>query len=179
MDHLNPKPGRKSPVRLQELLALGLAAHTDWSPQELEAVIVEQISLPMDFQLHGLDQPQAARIQGEAAARHLLLKNLRELLLHSHPPLPLLLLAKDFFKANCSQPSPGLPAEVARCLYYLVLAVARSRHQTRISSLTDAELLQGIAWLQQQSWIPRELKQLAETAKATFAGSPTAPTGSS
>jgi hypothetical protein len=61
-----------------------------------------------------------------------------------------------------------MPAEVARCLYYVVVAVARLRHRARISSLNDQELLQSLEWLQRQAWIPSDLKKLTAEARAAI-----------
>lgn len=50
----------------------------------------------------------------------------------------------------------------ATVLYYLTVLVARLRCRTRITSLTDAELRQGLAWLSNQSWLEEPLLLLVQ-----------------
>lgn len=152
------------PSGLGELLALGLKVHDRWTPQELEAALAEQVSAPVEFQLTALKPTEAKSLRARAEVQGLLLRNLDDLLHHAHPPLPLLVMAKDYFKANSLRPHPGLPAEVARALYYLTVAVAWLRHHTRISTLSDTQVVAALGWVQQQQWISTDLCNLAAEA---------------
>jgi hypothetical protein len=165
------------PSGLGELLALGLKAHDSWTPQELEAALAEQVSAPVEFQLTALRPAEAKRLRARAEVQGLLLKNLDDLLHHAHPPLPLLVMAKDYFKANSLRPHPGLPAEVARALYYLTVAVAWLRHHTRISTLSDAQVVAALDWVRQQRWISADLRALAAEAIKQFGSEPEAGSG--
>ncbi len=149
---------------LGELLAFGLKAPASWTPEELEAALAEQISVPVEFELAALKPAEAKALRVCAAAHGLVLKNLDELFHHPHPPLELLVMAKDYFKANSTRPHPGLPAEVARALYYLTLAVAWLRHHHRISTLSDAEVESALNWVMQQQWVGGDLHKLAVEA---------------
>jgi len=149
---------------LGELLTLGLKATDPWTPAELEAALADQISMPMEFELSRLDPEQEQYLRRKAAAHGLLLKSLLDLFMHPHPPLELLIMVKDFFKANATSPKAGSPPEVHQVLYYESIAVAWLRHQHRISSLSDAELREGFSWLQQQDWVPEDLKELVKQA---------------
>ena len=148
-----------------ELLALGLKADDEWTPGELEAALDEQISVPMEFELAALRQADANALRARAAAHGLVLKNLHDLFQHHKPPKELLVMAKDYFKANIDRPQPGLPADVARVLYYLTIAVAWLRLHERISTLSDAQILSALDWVRQQRWVGDEL--LALTAATT------------
>lgn len=152
------------PPRLDALLAFGLRGDEVWTPTELEAAFAEQVSAAIEFDLSGLGPTEVRGLRARAGAHGLLLKSLRELLLHPQPPLELLVMAKEYFKANSSRPQPGLPAEVARSLYYLTLAAGWLRHKCRISSLSDQEILAAMEWVRQQDWISADLQQLAAAA---------------
>ena len=151
-----------SPSGLGELLALALQARESWTPEELEAALEEQVSAPVQFELSALKQGDAKALQAQAQAHGLVLKSLNDLFTHPKPPLPLLVMSKEFFKANIDRPQPGLPAEVAQALYYLSIAAAWLRHHKRISSLSDAQLLSAMEWVREQRWISDELLSLAE-----------------
>ncbi|MBP9901456.1 MAG: hypothetical protein IT579_07820 [Verrucomicrobia subdivision 3 bacterium] len=152
------------PSGLGELLAFGLQGPDAWTPEELEAALAEQISMPVEFELSALKPAEAKALRACAVAHGLVLKNLHDLFHHPHPPLELLVMAKEFFKANSLRPHPGLPAEVARALYYLTVAVALLRHHRRISTLSDAQVVSALDWLQQQRWVGEDLRQLAAEA---------------
>ena len=153
-----------------ELLTLGLKPPESWTPEELEAALAEQISVPVEFELSALKPAGAKALRACAAAHGLVLKNLDELFHHPHPPLELLVMAKDYFKANSTRPHPGLPAEVARALYYLTLAVAWLRHQRRISTLSDAQVMSALGWMMQQRWVSDALHKLAAEATEQLKG---------
>ncbi len=126
-------PG-KQPAGLGELLAMGLNAKESWTPGELEAALEEQVSLPVEFELSRLGRDEQQVLRKQAEAHGLLLKSLRDLFVHPHPPFELLVMVKDFFKANTTTGHPGLPPEVARVLYYASIATAWLRHHRRIST---------------------------------------------
>ena len=161
------EPG-SPPPRLAELLALGLKAEESWTPGELEAALEEQITSPIQFELAALKAADAEALRARAAAHGLVLKSLQDLFQHPKPPLELLILTKEFFKANIDRPQPGLPAEVAQALYFQSMAVAWLRHHKRISSLSDAQLLSAMEWVREQRWIPEELFSLAEQTIKTL-----------
>lgn len=156
-------PGNQ-PLDLSELLALGLKARESWTPDELEAALEEQISLPVEFEVSRLGRDEQQVLRKQAEAHGLLLKSLRDLFQHPRPPLELLVLVKDFFKANATTAHPGLPAEVARALYYVSIAVAWLRCHRRISTLSEAQLADGFGWVIEQDWIGKDLQELVRQA---------------
>jgi hypothetical protein len=164
MDKSRKHEADGQPSGLGELLALGLRVQEFCTPEELEAALAEQISVPVDFDLAALKSAEAKGLRARSDTHGLLLKNLRELFHHPNPPIELLVMAKDFFKANCTRPHPGMPAEVARALYYLTVAVAWLRHHTRISTMSDAQVVSALDWVAQQRWICDDLHSLAAQA---------------
>lgn len=149
---------------LGELLAMGLNAKESWTAEELEAAFAEQISLPVEFELARLGQRQGQALREQAEAHGLLVKSLYDLFVHPHPPIDLLIMIKDFFKANSNCPHPGLPAEVACVLYYQSIAVAWLRYHRRISSLSEEQLADGFKWVSNRDWVGRDLQDLVKQA---------------
>jgi len=161
--------GRK-PAGLKHLLAMGLTAKQSWTADELEAALAEQIALPLEFELSRLGRDAAQTLRKQAENHGLLLKSLHALLIHPRPPLELLVMVKEFFKANSACPHPGLPGEVARVLYYQSIAVAWLTHHRRISTLADAQLIEGFHWVLAQDWIGRDLQELVRQAARSLSG---------
>ena len=161
MDTASEHPKKDHSGGLGDLLALGLGAGEHWTADELQAALMEHISTPLQFELGALGGAEAGIVRARAEAHGLVLRSLLELFQHPHPPLELLIMAKDFFKANSAHPQPGLPADVARTLYYLAIGIAWLRHQKRISSLSDAQVTAALDWVVQQSWVEEVIRALA------------------
>jgi hypothetical protein len=175
---VNDEPRRSSggPVSgLGEILALGLEAVGEWRPEELAAVLREHMAAPVEFELAAFQGPAREALRAHATAQGLVLANLADLLRHPNPPIELLVMAKDFFKANCVRPNPGLPVQVAKALYFATVAAAWLRHHTRISALGDAELRAGLDWVQRQPWTGEDLRALVDRAAADLKVSPEPP----
>jgi hypothetical protein len=94
------------------------------------------------------------------------IKTFQELFQHPQPPLKLLQLAKDFFKAKAGAGANRRPdQEVAYLLYLLTIVTARVRLGVSVSSLTDLELLPGLDWALAQTWLDRGSHQLFSEAR--------------
>jgi hypothetical protein len=166
--------------RARELAALMAAGEEParlWRADELAAVFRHQVSTPMLVDLGTFDPATANRLQLLSGAQGLLLKSFADLFHHPAPPVELLQLVKDFAKANLDHPESGLPAEIAWLLYYLGIASALVHLQTRISTLTDADLSRGLRWALDQAWLDEPNRQLllAAVQKINPAGEGSAP----
>lgn len=140
-----------------------------WREADLGAVFRHQMSAPLSIDLAGLDPHLARKIGLLSDAHGLLLKSFADLLYHPNPPVELLQLTKAFAKANLEQPDTTLPADLASALYYLSIAAALVRHQVQISTLTTAELREGLAWLRQRKWLESRARELAGQALSQLA----------
>jgi hypothetical protein len=148
-----------SPAKgLAALLNSGSATSRLWRPQELSAIFQHQLTAPVLVDLGRFDVGTAARLKGLTDSQGLLLKSFSELFHHPTPPIELLVLAKDFAKANMNHPESALPHEIATAIYYLSIAAAWVRLGERISKLPDAELRRGFSWVCAQDWIDPETK---------------------
>src|SRR5271168_3421986 len=102
--------------KLASLLASGEEGARLWQPEELAAIFKHQMSAPIMVDLASFDQETASRLKNLSEAQGLLLKSFADLFAHPAPPVELLILIKDFAKANRDQPGSGLPPEIATTL---------------------------------------------------------------
>lgn len=149
--------------RAKSLVALMEAGSENsrlWGPDELAAIFRHQMSAPVLVDLGGFDPGTAVRLKTLSEAQGLLLKSFSDLFHHPSPPIELLKLTKEFAKANMDHPESGLPTEIVSVLYYVSIATALVRLDTRISRLKDADLHRGLLWAKEQAWIDEETKSL-------------------
>ena len=85
-----------------------------------------------------------------------------QLLFQAHPPVPALLLIKEFAKQLGENAWLAFPEEVANVLYYASIAAAELHAHATITQLPREEVIKGYRWSQAQAWIPTRLKELFE-----------------
>jgi hypothetical protein len=137
-----------------------------WRPDELGAVYRHQMSAPVQFDLGGIDPALCPKLQALAAAENLLVRSFHDLLAHPSPPLELLRLVKDYAKANRRHRTSALPPEVATVLYYACIAAALVRCGKRITTLDDAALAKGFAWVLALGWVEEPVRTLCRLGSA-------------
>jgi hypothetical protein len=170
MSEFNPAAEALSarPRSLAGLLNSSSESERLWRPEELAAIFRHQLSAPVLLDLGGFDATLALRLRNLSEAQGLLLKSFSELFRHPDPPLELLVLTKDFAKANMNQPESTLPGEVATALYYASIASALVRLGARISTLKDPDLHRGFGWTMEQGWIDEGTRGLLADARAAL-----------
>ncbi|MBN2506200.1 MAG: hypothetical protein JXQ71_05850 [Verrucomicrobia bacterium] len=146
-------------------LRLGLAAGRAWGPEELRASLAYELDAPMAFDLGHLVEGDRRRLARLTAAQGLLLRSLRALFEHPHPPPELLRLAKDYAKSHSESPQGSPPREVALVLYYLCIAAASERCGTRLTQLTATELRAGYGWALDRPWLEGVARTLLARAR--------------
>lgn len=153
--------GRSEDSRLADLMKGGPGRHV-WNEADLRDVLQHQLGAPVEFDLVGLEQETARKVQTLSAAKGLLVNSFRDLLHHAHPPVELLEMVKRFAKAYYLHPAESLPREIAGVLYFLSIGVARLRCKRRITELSDKDVGRGLRWTAEQRWIDRRTKELAQ-----------------
>jgi hypothetical protein len=149
---------------LEELVGENQSQMRHLSPEEMTAILQHELDSPVEFSLSGLGSKEAARLTRLASGQGLLLKSLRELFEHSHPPIELLEMTKDFAKAHSHQSGGEIPVEVASVIYFGAIAAAWVRHQKSITNLQTKERRRGFQWALGQTWVDGQLKRLFEDA---------------
>ena len=144
---------KTDPGTLAKLMTLGNEPQRIWRPEELAVVFSHQMAAVVQFDLAGLDEGIGAKLMTLSAAEGLLVRSFADLFQHSNPPIELLILTKQFAKANINHPDSSLPREVAKVMYYGSIAVALVRCAQRITELDDCSLRQGVEWAIAQTWI--------------------------
>lgn len=155
---------KSDPRRLANVFGLAEGTETCWSNDELRALLAQQLSAPLDFEVGTADPNLTTGLASLSQAGVPIPKTLGELLGHSRPPLKLLELAKGYAKAAQKNPVCGVPREVATVLYYASIAAALVRCGQSITTLNDKELRQGLAWAVRLSWIDARFKGLLTDA---------------
>ncbi len=150
------------PHRIAEAIDEAMDCGRIWRDDELAAVFRHQISAPVRCELRGLATETAGEVRLLADAEGLLLKSIGDLLRHPNPPSELLVMVKDFAKGCLRSKEPGIPRDVARAIYYVVIATAMVRCHTRITRLDDAELVAGLEWCRGRPWIDGDTRELVE-----------------
>ena len=156
--------------KLAALMATGEERVTLWRADELAAIFRHQMSAPVLVDLGTFDPRTATRLRILSEAQGLLLRSFDDLFHHPAPPIELLVLVKDFAKANLDHPESGLPGEIAAALYYTSIAAALVRLDARISHLPDADLQSGLRSILEQAWLDEKTKGLLANALGKVSG---------
>jgi hypothetical protein len=152
--------------RLAKLFSLNADPIGEWTPNEYKAMWRHQLAQPLLVDLGALPEQRLWELKQLAKAQGPLLKSMSDLLLHGHPPMDLLLLLKDFAKANRVPGESLLPKDIAAALYYASIAAALVKCHTRISRLSDLELCRAFDWAVTRDWIDAESDALFRAAAA-------------
>jgi hypothetical protein len=156
--------------KLAALMATGEERARLWRADELAAIFRHQLSAPVLVDLGTFDPRTATRLRTISEAQGLLLKSFDDLFHHPAPPIELLVLVKDFARANLDHPESGLPGEIAAALYYTSIAAALVRLDARISQLPDADLQRGLRSTLEQAWLDEKTKGLLASALGKVSG---------
>jgi hypothetical protein len=154
--------GSKS-SRLLDLIDLSESTPDGWQRADIIAMVRHQYMAPLAFDLsatenHGREARARARSLSDGAAARI--KTFEDLLLHREPPLPLLKLAKEFFKQGTQAHKKDSPEWQVAYLFYLLSILISRIHGANISALSSAELRQGIEWASSRDWADEKTKSL-------------------
>ncbi len=140
------------------LLARLLEVSPAYGP-EPGAALTPVLATPVPLDLGDLDPA----LHGWAAEHGLIAVRLADVLRHPHPPVELLVLAKEFAKDHRIDPDSPLPRKAVTVLYYACIAAALVRCGRRITSYDDDPLRKGFRWAHDQDWVSDVLREaLAE-----------------
>jgi hypothetical protein len=153
------------PDRLAELFRSEPSAKTEWKPAEIAAIYRHQLETPLQAELGNLPPKEAELVAHLATAQGLLLKSIGDLLLHPHPPVPLLTMLKDFSKRLMEHPDSPLPRDVASLFYWSSIAAGLKNGKVRLTSLDDRRLIEGLQWAARQPWVDRPTADMIRSAE--------------
>src|SRR5947209_880702 len=110
---------KSSPEQLLKIMNLGEQLPEAWKERDRPDMLRHIRAAPLEAELKALDAGKNLRASAG-------IKNFGELFQHSQPPLKLLHLAKEFFKAKAGAGANRRPdQEVAYLLYLLTIVTAR------------------------------------------------------
>ena len=130
-----------------------------WLTEDLPDLLRHQWEAPIDFDLAQVGKEESKKTLARAAGANI--RTFADLLLQERPSLPLLKLAKQFFKDKAGHSKKRDPEQQVGYLFYvLIILAARARLGTSITNLTDSDLEKAAKWAYSQPWIEGEPKEL-------------------
>jgi hypothetical protein len=157
---------RGGPKALEALINLSLVEDRLWRNEDLAAIFLHQLGASLILDLGGFDPLASDRVKRLCAARDLPLKSFKDLFHHPAPPRELLVLTKNFAKANMVRTESPVPGEIATALYYLSIAAGMVHLGVRISKLSDSDMRRSLTWIKGRPWIDGETSKLLDEALA-------------
>jgi hypothetical protein len=148
-----------TPAKLLSLLDETGEEKPVWDASDMHDIFSHQWAASLSIDLSGLGEALQQHVQTLAAAKGLLLRSFGDLLEHPHPPLELLMLAKEFSKRCLNSPRSPIPDDIARVLYFATIAAALGRG-SEITTLSDNEKAQGMRWALSQTWLDGAARDL-------------------
>lgn len=134
-------------------------SRTTWSEPDYGSILQHQLKAPL-----GADLAQLLA-NTEETLSDIPIRTFGELLLHPSPPVPALILVKDFAKQLNKNARFAYPRPVATMLYYASICAAWIRGPVQITNLSHSEILKGVQWALKQAWLPSPLKPLFEETR--------------
>jgi hypothetical protein len=148
-----------APQSLGRVLVESAAAQSAWRADELSAIWRHQLSVPLAFDLGGVEGEQWPELAG---GRLTWAVTFGELLQQSNPPIEMLRCVKQFAKGCRQGATAALPPEVATVLYFSSIVAARLHAGQTISDLDEPQLRTGLEWALSQPWIEEQTRGLIQ-----------------
>ncbi len=114
--------------------------------------------------LLGRPVPQSAGVPSGTAGRPC-----GEVLLDAGTGADVLAAVKEYAKDLVRRAGSESEVAVATALYYAAIAAAFVHAGTKITEHSDERVAEGLADLESRAWLPAELRQLFESARAALA----------
>ena len=155
------------PVELAHLLDV-IAGHSHhdslaWREADYADVFSHLLRSPLLITIEELDDPSW---QEQTDASNANFGALESEIFSQSPNPKVMGLIKRFAKHEFQAGSEHLPKPVSLALYYLVICRALVGANQRITELSDQQLVSGIDWVLQQTWIIGRVRQAFKAAKA-------------
>jgi hypothetical protein len=155
-----PQSQMDNPTALLTLMSLSEKSTHVWAPEELAAILGHELRAPLLLAL-GKFAGEAAAIL-PCSATIATPQTLEDLLRQNRPSPEILDVVKKFAKSSSMEGAEdGTPREIGLLLYFLSIAVARVRCQTRLSDLPDDAVINGLRWMLGQDWVSEPIRGLA------------------
>lgn len=138
-----------------------------WGDEDLAGILRHQLSAPLGFDLRQMGADSRKTVTHFTRSPNLHLKTFADLFAHPDPPTDLLTLAKEFGKTADGRSHGMVPREVGMILYYAAIIAARVRTGSRISDLSDSDLVTGIQWGLRRPWLDESMRHLFEEGLRT------------
>ena len=133
----------------------------------MPAMARHQLAASLGFDLRGLVlTPAKDKVREMALAQAAAngIQSFEDLLFHREPAAELLRFAKDFFKKGTRIHQKGSAEWQVAYLFYLLTIAAAGAKAQEISALPPTDLLKGVLWAVEQTWLDDKTKHLFSAA---------------
>lgn len=180
MEELQMSNEEPPPASLAELIDLDVEPRRVWRRDELGALLLHELSLPVSVAMGELTLTCGERSAGlrrpagpaPADAEGTRLVTMGALLHHPASPLELIEQVKNAAKAARHDACGHLPEDVAAVLYSLAIAAALLVHGRRITSMSDGALRDHFAWALGREWLDPGSRRLLGQALVRLSEGP-------
>lgn len=155
---------------MAELIELDVDPRRVWRTDELGAVLLHELALPVSVALGELTLGAVEQPTGGDSEGSLRLTSLGTLLHHPAPPLELLRQVKEAAKHARHDPHGQLPEEVAALIYAMAIAAGVLRHGREITSMTDQGVRDTLVWGASRPWLDDSSRLLLCRARDAISG---------
>jgi hypothetical protein len=160
----DPQMQMDNPTALLAMLNMSGKSPHVWLPQELAAILRHELQAPLALAL-GAYAAEADNMIRQLSDTNPPPESLESVLLQPRPSVEILNVVKKFAKSSSLEGvEDGMPREIALLLYFLSIALARARCQTRLSELPDEAVMNGLQWMLGQNWVADSIRSLASEA---------------
>jgi hypothetical protein len=156
---------------LAGILTLDGAETELWAADEMRAIWQHQLAAPLEIDLNTMESGLPTGLTTSPEIKPLLMKTFGELFGHSHPPVELLDLTRQFALQTLRESENPHLKQVAKALYYVSMAACLDRC-AKPPLLPEAELRSGIDWALNRIWLDQKTKQLLVHARKLLADEP-------
>lgn len=149
---------------MHRMLRMATDASQTYHVDDLELHLSAILRSPISEALNQMGQSNEA-VQQITAKHTYPFATIESMLLEASAPVVILDLIKTVAAQARNIGELVIPKPVTTAIYFLCIAAALRCDNRRITSLSDADIRNGLRWVRQASWIMPHLRALAEEAQ--------------
>ncbi len=154
----------RSSKSLHQFIASGLDPDSVWGPQDFADILSHQLASALVDELSLVPGIDSEQVESLASRAHPPIRSFHDLILHPSPPDELLEHVKVYTKMARANAKDPVLEQVVSLIYYASIAAALLRHGTRLSTLDNAALHEGMVWSRSRPWVDPSLTDLLDQA---------------
>ncbi len=137
-----------------------------WEETDFGPILEHQLGAPLSFDGGVVDPALLEQLDRAKEVCKPRIETLAEMLSHDHPPKDLLIAVRLVMKKLARSEDSPIPGEVARSIYFALIAVSMIRHDEPLTSLDRQSIQKGFDWCLAQTWLGADMVVLIRRASA-------------